>query len=733
MSASPTNANLGLNHRATAMSAVPLLFPHSYPAGPPGHDALQALLAFSSLHDQILRQTRGAGLSADTGRVEQFVLDEVLQLVAERALALTGANGVAIALAEGEAIICRASAGEIAPDKRAKLNPNSGFSGACFRTGQIIRCDDTENDPRVNVQAARRLGTRSMVAVPLAGRRGAIGLLEAFSNRAYGFNDSSIRSLNLLAELILAAMKPEEQSLMADVSEQVTIQAVAESETITAAPSAESVPTAAVTPDLPVAVKTEASATEISAPVYPEPSLLIEPATASHPGLKIVLLLVLMAIAVGAGVWWSLRQSQGKPVNNSAVTPVQSPQSSQPTSGVIEQTSEQKNADGLTTVTGIRHWSSPNSSTVVIDLQNQVQYEQHRISDPDRIYFDLHDTELAHSLAGKNIEVGDSLLIRVRVAQLASGVTRIVLDTKNNPAYSVSLKQDPYRIEVQVHRADASVQPRAKADLFGPATPPLDQLAASKPHTIVVPSPLSLAQAEKIHVKPQVPKFRIALDAGHGGWDEGTIGRRGLMEKDLALDVVARLGKLVTDRLGAEVIYTRRDDTYIPLEKRAEIANLAQADFFVSIHANYSDLPSARGVETYYANTYSSLNARTPQADATVQTVNWTNVDIREKALQSQRLAVSVQKALFGKMVRDNSGLRNRGVKKASYVVLTGTTMPAILTEVSFVSSPADEKILKSAAYRQQIAEALYKGIAGFTSDAGKVTLASTSGKPSGR
>ena len=262
MSANPSNPDLGLNAAGTGLNAAPLLFPQPLPAG---QDALQALLAFSSLHDQILRQTHGKGLSADTGRMEQFVLDEVLQLVAERALALTGANGIAIALAEGQAIICRASAGEMAPDKRAKLNPNSGFSGACFRTGQIIRCDDTENDPRVNVQAARRLGTRAMVAVPLNGRHGTIGLLSAFSNRAYGFNDANIRSLNLLAELILAAMKPEEHSHAAEVSQQVTNLAVVEDETeinAEAAPIPESV-LQEVTTSVPE-VKAELATAEIA-------------------------------------------------------------------------------------------------------------------------------------------------------------------------------------------------------------------------------------------------------------------------------------------------------------------------------------------------------------------------------------------------------------------------------------------------------------------------------------
>jgi len=230
-----------------------------------------------------------------------------------------------------------------------------------------------------------------------------------------------------------------------------------------------------------------------------------------------------------------------------------------------------------------------------------------------------------------------------------------------------------------------------------------------------------------------VAKFRLALDAGHGGWDLGTVGRKGLMEKDLVLDIVSRLGKMVESRLGAEVIYTRQDDTYLPLEKRTEIANLAQVDMFVSVHANYSNDSSARGAETYYTNTYSSVRARTEEVDASLpENVNWNNVDIREKVQQSRRFAVAVQQAMHRALVAQIPGMRNRGVKKASYVVLTGTSMPAILAEVSFVSSPADEDKLKSSSYRQSIAEALYKGIAQYAATTHHVNLASASSKPKG-
>ncbi len=728
MSASPNNPNLGFHWHTQPGNTAPPVF---VPAGGTGHEALQALLAFSALHDQVRRQKAEAA-QTPSGQIEKFVLDEVLQLVADRAVALTGANGVAIALAEGGDIICRASSGTIAPDKRAKLNPNSGFSGACFRTGQIVRCDDTETDSRVNVQAARRLGTRSMVAVPLIGRDGTVGLIEAFSSKAYAFQDSNIRSLNLLAELILGAMKPEEKTRTVEIVPQFPAPA---EEPLVENSSQQLVATETTSIPEPQVEAVRENVTPVVTEPIPVPHFQIdEPLRASRPGLKIVLGIVLLATLAGTGIWWKLRAGQTPNLNSasSQQAPVTPTQPSATPLAATQDTSHDK-GDGPTAVTGIRHWSSPTSSTVVIDLQDNVRYEEHRLTGPDRIYFDLPDTTLEHKLVGKILDVGDAFLMRIRVAQPVPGTTRIVLDTKNSPGYTVRLNQDPYRLEVEVHSAEAPAPPKTSLDLFAPIQPKVQPGAIQTHSTPALTQPAPPARAEKAPVTMQVAKFRVALDAGHGGWDEGTIGRRGLMEKDLALDIVARLGKLITEKLGGEVIYTRHDDTYIPLEKRAEIANLAQADFFISIHANYSDTPSARGVETYYSNTYSSLNARVPGTDGSVQQVDWTNVDIKEKALQSQRLANRVQNALYGRIGKENPGIEDRGVKKASYVVLTGTTMPAILAEVSFVSSPKDEKSLKHSAYRQRIAEAIYRGIARFVATQHKVTMASAAARPAAR
>ena len=207
----------------------------------------------------------------------------------------------------------------------------------------------------------------------------------------------------------------------------------------------------------------------------------------------------------------------------------------------------------LPRITGIRHWSSASSSTVVIDMQDQVPYEVHRLGSPERIYFDLHDTILSASLKGKNIEVGDPQLSRVRVAQPMAGVTRIVLDTKGGSNFSVSLEANPYRLVVEVRGVhSATAETREKVDLFKGNSP---KQTASLPHN-----------NEDAQLRAHMPKFRIVVDAGHGGWDLGTVGRKGLLEKDLVLDISQRLGEMLENRLGSEVIYTRKDDAYISLD-----------------------------------------------------------------------------------------------------------------------------------------------------------------------
>ena len=225
---------------------------------------------------------------------------------------------------------------------------------------------------------------------------------------------------------------------------------------------------------------------------------------------------------------------------------------------------------------------------------------------------------------------------------------------------------------------------------------------------------------------------KIVVDAGHGGHDTGTIGPNGLQEKDLVLDVALKLGKLLENKLGAEVVYTRDDDTFIPLETRTAIANKEQADLFISIHANSSSDQTARGVETYYLNFTSSRdalevaareNAVSEQSIHELQDLV-KKIALKEKIEESREFAADVQKSLYTGLNAKNPGERNRGVKKAPFVVLIGANMPSILAEISFVSNPRDEKKLKTNLYRQQIAESLYKGVAKYINGLSGVRVA---------
>jgi N-acetylmuramoyl-L-alanine amidase/putative methionine-R-sulfoxide reductase with GAF domain len=844
-------------------------------------DALQALIAFSALHEQIRRRKALAAqhkaidagiLGAEFDEAELFVLDEVLQLVAERAIAITGADGLAIALAENNEIVLRASAGMVRPDVGARIDRDSAFSGASFRMAQIVNCDDTETDARVNLQACRRLGARSMVAVPLCGRRRVIGLLEAFSTWPFGFNDADVRNLTLLAELIVSALKPEDEDRFADSAQvaatklepprpatpasiappvirtepvappahanaidKVALPPIAPSPAVTspiaaspavaastvaapvqsapapvvAAPAQTSVMT---TPAIPVEpAKTKAGVPDIAPLVEPVPvepnkieSKTIEPKTlqpkaaepkkpeprkiesaafdapfesaalqlpkveapvaaeTSHePALTfgqepdtarpksrvlILLICIVVGVAFAAGVWWKYSQLGSTIVTDKTIADKSTAKPADAASSDVSKSTTATGPNTATTpnsasdtisgepaptpatpqelakfprVTGIRHWSSADSSTVVLDLEDQVQYEAHRLTGPDRIYFDLHDTQLAPELAGKAIDIGDTLLNRIRVAQPVAGMTRVVLETRGDSNFSVSLEPNPYRLVVEVRKLGSN--PHGAVNLFPNAEAEKNRLA------IVVPPPTK----EDLLLRARVPKMRIVVDAGHGGWDLGTVGRRGLLEKDLVLEIAERLGKLLESRLGSEVVLTRNDDNYIPLDERAEIANQAQADLFVSVHANYSDLPSARGVETYYTNSFSAPGSKEPGLkDASTSTLKnaptptLSAADLHERIEQSRRLAASVQRALYGTLVVENPGLRDRGIKEAGFVVLTESAMPGILAEVSFVSSPTDEQKLRSDGYREQIAEALYRGIARYAASSKGVKVA---------
>ncbi len=794
-------------------------------------EALLALLAFSSLHEQIRNRRQAAERASETDlfETERFILDEVLQLICDRALAITQADGIVVALAqapaaegyaaerssaERSAMVCRASAGTLAVERGVHLI-ESAFLQDCLKSGRILRCDDSEIDLRVELDLARQQGARSTVLVPLRGRREQLGVLQAFSITPWAFTDQDVRCFDLFAELVLSALRPEDQDRrihwLSDVAEEVLGAKPAVSSPLAANTAAVETPEPASLPLSDIAALAEpmvipGAMVEPAAADFadehflderfadeledPEPAILTETrhplaflqrlslASGSHPGLSVVLGLVAVAALFSAGAWWGMQEQGSTSVTKVVATKTALPPESVTTppappanfsSSALSDKVSDKVSDNLMNpeapasdaapvadaaenkltalpkVTGVRHWTSSMGSTVVIDMEDQVPYEVHRLMSPERIYFDLHDTVLAPELNGKTLDVGDTSLTRVRIAQLVAGVTRVVLDTKDGSNFSVSMESNPYRLVVELRGSWKGLAANIPQNQFAS-----NQVASNQVSSNQVPASLTaLVRSKAAPVAALVPKasdqpspiktgkFRIVLDAGHGGWDLGTVGRQGLLEKDLVLDVTQRLGKLLQARLGSEVMLTRTGDTYLPLEQRAEIANQAQADLFVSVHANYSSSAAARGVETYYTNLFSAPGSREVEKHDDGTFANPTLVSLsadglHEKIEESRRLAASVQRSLYATLAAKSPDIRNRGIKDSAFAVLTGTTMPAVLTEISFVSSPADEHNLQSEAYRQQIAEALYQGIARYQQSSPRAKVAQLQ-KPSAR
>ena len=463
-----------------------------------------------------------------------------------------------------------------------------------------------------------------------------------------------------------------------------------------------------------------------------------------------------------------------------------------------QDSSNANSSDKPVRVKDVRYWSMPDYTRVSIDLEQDVRFESQRIEHPDRIFFDLQNARVSSHLEGQSFDVDDGLVKKVRIAQYKPGRARLVIETENRAAYNASLVLNPPRLIIDIHGEDshplndnvADERPAQRAsqlkisETVSDSGRPSAVAIPSAPKKVVVEADDNDDSAEDTSAAPQKPVAtsakvasrgrstkvgvaasrrareaeptssgdrsliralglkigKIVIDPGHGGHDTGTIGPNGFYEKDLVLDVSKRLGKLLESRLGAQVVFTRRDDTFIPLETRTSIANQEQADLFVSVHANSSHDPDARGVETYYLNFTSSPEAlevaarENAASDKSIHELQdlVKKIALREKIDESREFASDVQQSLHTGLASKSPGIRDRGVKKAPFVVLIGANMPSILAEISFISNPGDEKRLRNAEYRQRIAESLYRGISRYVNGLSGIKVASRIEKASG-
>jgi len=336
-------------------------------------------------------------------------------------------------------------------------------------------------------------------------------------------------------------------------------------------------------------------------------------------------------------------------------------------------------AAGAVDVTDIRYWSYPEYTRVVISLTDQVEFTQKRLSNPDRLYFDLRQSRINREIK-KNIFVSNEMLKAVRAGQFDSNTVRVVLDLEKITDYKIVTLEDPVRIII---------------DIYG-------QVTFSE-------------------------KKRIVIDAGHGGHDPGAVGPSKLYEKDVVLDIALKLRELLQKNPNYEIFLTRDKDVFIPLEQRTAIANSKNADLFVSIHANASPSRAAKGIETYMLNWTNDEEAMKVAARENaislkkMRQMNKKEMDILDiiksdlsrenKRDESIKLAHYIQKNLVSDLHRDYNHIVDLGVKQALFYVLLGAKMPSVLVEVSFISNPLEEKLLSKDDYRGDLARSISAGI----------------------
>jgi N-acetylmuramoyl-L-alanine amidase len=493
-------------------------------------------------------------------------------------------------------------------------------------------------------------------------------------------------------------------------------------------------------------------------------------------------------------------------------------------------------------VTAVRFWSLGDVTRVAIEVSSDFTFKYNHLSDPERLFFDIHGARPNLTNATRNgartIPVGDALVDQIRVAETQPEVTRVVLDLAQTTSVTTSQLSNPNRLMIELRSKDRPMPPSRPSVTGGTdltssgdrgSIPAQQVMAKAAPSAVVIksdvakPEAVSKPEPRKFEPPPaqlrrdpkplpvlaevgapariaglskpaRLPSFpaalprelppppesvsssdmaktgglpsaapsssaaspvmrrsapatrgdrsltralglkleRVVIDAGHGGNDVGTHGPSGYYEKDLTLDVAERLGALISERMGSEVVYTRSDDSYVGLEERTRIANQRGADLFLSIHANSSPYRAAAGVETYVLNFTTSKTAlqlaarENATSDRSIHELHnlLEKIALKDKIDESREFASKLQTSLSVVSRSGTQGAKNRGIKSAPFVVLIGAEMPSVLAEIGFLTNPSEEALLRKPEHRQKIAEALYKGIAAYAGTLSRIDVA---------
>lgn len=348
----------------------------------------------------------------------------------------------------------------------------------------------------------------------------------------------------------------------------------------------------------------------------------------------------------------------------------------------------------------LRHHAYPDHTRIVIEAITPLNF---RLQEDDKARLSLRiQGGVLSPMLSEAIRINDGLIELIEPAQgQGEAIFRIYRENFGGLTRTFSLT-NPDRIVVDLYGARAAQSaPTAQAARLSAAAGP-----------------------EAPSGGPPVGLRTIAIDPGHGGRDTGAVGSNGLKEKEAVLDIALRLRRLIQERLGIRVVMTRTEDVFVPLEERTAIANRAKADFFLSIHLNAAPRTRAQGFETYFLsrepsdsearasaireNLSVNLAGLKPREEDALRAILWDMANtlyLKESSELAQILLEELDK---------NLKVSNRGVKSAPFFVLMGAAMPAVLTEVAFISNPREETKLQAEQYKQRVAEALYAGVARF-------------------
>jgi N-acetylmuramoyl-L-alanine amidase len=355
-------------------------------------------------------------------------------------------------------------------------------------------------------------------------------------------------------------------------------------------------------------------------------------------------------------------------------------------------------------LTAIRREVLAGALRVTIELEGEAAYHDEQIGGPPRVFIDLQNARPVEALKDATQTFPDDVVRQIRVGRQVGTRTRVVLDLTGTPPRTTYALYSPYRVVIDFAR---EASPMQLAQLAKPMRP--EPSAPPQPNTS---GGFSLSRQLGLGVA------RVVIDPGHGGHDPGAM-NNGLSEAELVLDVAMRLEKLLLNQPGVEVVMTRRSNVFVPLEERTALANREEADLFLSIHANASEDDRVRGIETYFLNF-----APNPAAEVVAARENAASartmrqlpdivkaIALNNKIDESRDFASLVQSSMMDRLKRSNKSAKDLGVKQAPFMVLIGATMPSILAEVSFITNRQEAALLRSSAYRQQIATALFNGV----------------------